>query len=310
MKKILIFIFCSLFLFSCSWEKSTEKGLENTNSKKINITTSIVPLASITNYIWWEKVKVDSVVPVWISPHGFDLKAEQMVWIEKSDLIIYVWLEHIDWFLDKVIPKEKSLKVSDWISLLEAQDHHDEEEWHEEENHQEEEHSIDWHIWTSGENTKIIAEKITQQLAKISPENASLFQENYKNLVKEIDETINNFKNEVSWKKINNFIIFHDAYNYLFKEIWVEQDKKHIFQKSVLSDPNGKEMKELIDDIKNLNIKTAFKEPQLNDGNLQKLSNEYDIKILELNPLWNNIEASWYIENLKNNLENLKNIYE
>lgn len=314
MKKFIIFIFASLFLFSCSWENMNqeilpeESKVNTQKSEQINVITSIVPIASIANYIWWDKVLVNSLVPAWVSPHGFDMKAEQMIELENSDLVISVWLEHIDWFLDKAIWNKNILKVSEGIELLEwSEDSHENEEWHEEEN---EEHSLDPHTWTSWENAKIIAWKIKDELSNISPENKEIFEENYENFMSEIDKTINDFKSDINWKTQNNFIIFHDAYNYLFNEIWLDETKKHVFQSNVLSDPSSSEMKELTDEINELNIKTAYKEPQLNDSNLQKLADEYDISIFILDPLWTDTSKDWYISNLENNLENLKNIYE
>jgi ABC-type Zn uptake system ZnuABC Zn-binding protein ZnuA len=44
-------------------------------------------------------------------------------------------------------------------------------------------------------------------------------------------------------------------------------------------------MKKLQDKIKLLNIKTVFKEPQFNDSNLQKFAEEFDLKILILDPI-------------------------
>jgi hypothetical protein len=43
---------------------------------------------------------------------------------------------------------------------------------------------------------------------------------------------------------------------------------------------------------------------------LKKFANEYNLTILNLDPLWKDESAEWYLENLKENLENLKNIYE
>jgi hypothetical protein len=43
---------------------------------------------------------------------------------------------------------------------------------------------------------------------------------------------------------------------------------------------------------------------------LKKFANEYNLNILDLDPLWKDISKNWYIENLKKNLENLEKIYE
>jgi len=53
----------------------------------------------------------------------------------------------------------------------------------------------------------------------------------------------------IKGKKQADFIVFHDAYNYLFKELNIDNTKKHIFRSNVLSDPNSNDIKELIDKI-------------------------------------------------------------
>lgn len=283
----------------------------------IKIETSIIPLASLTNYIGWGFVEVKSIVPAWVSPHGYDLKPEQMVDIAESDLVIYLDLEHIDGFLDKAISNKDKLVVSEWIELIEWAEHsHEDEEWveeelHEEDEHHEEEgHSVDPHIWNGTKNAIIIAEKITKKLSELSPENKVYFENNLDSLKVELEKVKNDFLVKINGKKQSEFIIFHDAYNYLFDDLWIDSSKRIVFQKSVLSDPNGALMKELIDEIKLHWVKIAYKEPQLSDSNLQKLANEYNLEILILNPLGSDIGKNGYIENYKNNLSALEKTYE
>lgn len=283
----------------------------------IKVETSIIPLGSLTNYIGGDFVEVNSIVPAGVSPHGYDLKPEQMVDIAESDLVIYLDLEHIDGFLDKAISNKDKLVVSKWIELIEWAEHsHEDEEWveeelHEEDEHHEEEgHSVDPHIWNGTKNAIIIAEKITKKLSDLSPENKVYFENNLASLKVELEKVKNDFLVKINGKNQSEFIIFHDAYNYLFDDLWIDSSKRVVFQKSVLNDPNGAEMKELIDEIKLHWVKVAYKEPQLSDSNLQKLSNEYNLEILVLNPLGSDISKNGYIENYKNNLSALEKIYE
>ena len=100
MKKIYIILFIFLFLSSCQNELKNNR-----------INASIVPLASISNYILdWEK-NVEPIIPAGVSPHGFDLKVDEVKNLVDSDLIIYLWIEHIDNFLNKIIDEKKSLNL-------------------------------------------------------------------------------------------------------------------------------------------------------------------------------------------------------
>lgn len=314
-KKIFILIVMSFILFSCN--KDVEKIEKSpTQNKKIEITTSIIPLASIANYIWWDFVEAKALVPSGVSPHVFDLKPNQLIDIEKSDLIVYLNIEHVDWFLNKAIKSHKNvLSVKDGIELLDSAVHKHEEKGHDEHEeewdnkHEKEIHSTDPHIWGSAKNASIIANKILNELVKISPENKVYFEENLKSFKNELDLAKKSFEDKIKGKKENNFIVFHDAYNYLFKELGIKQSNKHIFRKNMLNDPNSSEMKKLIDKIWELDIKIAFKEPQLDASNLKNLASDYNLEIFTLNPLGEDESAKWYIKNYKNNLESIFKIY-
>lgn len=324
MKKILFSLLTLLVITSCTKQEIINEA-NNRKEEKINITTSIIPLASISNYIGWDMVNAKSLVPAWVSAHWYDLKPNQMINIEKSDLVVYLWLEHIDWFLNKALSQNNnSIKVAKDIKLIEWKEHeHENEKEHENEeqykhedennketNNEEETHTIDPHVWTSWKNAIIIAEKITNKLIEIDNKNADYYKNNFKKFSSELNLIKNNFIEKHKELKQKEFIIFHEAYNYLFEELNIKQENKLVFQKNVLSDPNSKEIKNLIDEINLHWINIAYKEPQLNNSNLQMISDKYDIKIKILNPLWDDDSKHWYINNYKKNLTNLEYIYE
>lgn len=309
MKKIFILIVIVLTLISCNNSQNNLSNIkkEEEMNEKIKITTSIIPLASLVNYVGWKFVEAKPLVPAWVSPHGFDLKPNQMIDIQNSDLIVYLWFDHIDWFLNKSIEWKNILLASSWIKLMEwseDDEHHNGEELgdHKYEN--------DPHIWTSAENALIIAKNIENKLIKLYPENKDYFENNYKNLENELLSEKQNFLDNITGKTQSEFIVFHDAYNYLFKELAIDSSKKLVFQTNILSDPDSAEMKKFIDEITLHWVNIAFKEPQLNDSNLLKLTKEYTIEIDTLDPLWTDFSRDWYINYYKNNLLKLQKIYE
>jgi ABC-type Zn uptake system ZnuABC Zn-binding protein ZnuA len=75
MKKLFILFVLIFVLASCNAEKETNNNIQTTNVEKITeitdkkeeklkIVTSIIPLASITNYVGGEYVEAISLVPV------------------------------------------------------------------------------------------------------------------------------------------------------------------------------------------------------------------------------------------------------
>lgn len=273
-----------------------------------NITTSIVPLASLAHTIGWTSVEVTNLVPAWVSPHNFDLSPKQVQQIVNSDLLISLGLEHIDGFLEDIPWSTWGLRVSNGIELIEEWEvlklnQHDSHDDHDS-------HHADPHIWTGPENAKIIAKKITNAFIELDASKKDYFESNYDKLSLSIDDTVASFKKNTSWKTLANFIVFHDAYNYLFSDLGIESSKKTIFRSNVLTNPNASEIKEILDQIKNQNIKYIFTEPQFNDGNVLQFAKKHNLEILVLDPLGDNISDSGYLNTLESNLKNLEKIYE
>lgn len=317
--KIILVLFLATFIVSCAEKNSTKT--ENTTwsstiveNKKIKVVWSINPITSIVNYIWDTEVEAENIVPAWVSPHHFELTPQNLVSLEKAEIVFSIWLEHIDWFLDKNENKNK-VKLADWIELLEATEHsheeeHDDHHDEEKENHSEEEtHDKDPHIWLSEKNLKIISEKIANKLSEIKPEKKEIFQKNKEKFDEEIKNIFENFRKENKGKNPNEFIVFHDAYNYLLQSLEISENKKIVFSENVSAEIDANHLKELLDEIKKHNIKIIFKEPQFNSSQIENLALENNLKIFILDPIWADSSKNWFINNLKKNLENLKNIY-
>ena len=170
MKKIFILSVLLFGLFSCNnnqkintsengeAEKNNvvEKNVaeNNVENQKIKVVTSIIPLASIVNYIWWDYVSVWNIVWAWVEPHEFSLSIPGMTKIKKSDLVVSIWLENMDWFLDKAIVWKDYLKLSTWIKLVDLAEEDKEEG---DDNHGIEKNP---HIWNSFTDAEVIAKKL------------------------------------------------------------------------------------------------------------------------------------------------------
>ena len=340
MKKIFILTSLLLTLTACNTPATNIDEVQTATwaESKLQITTSIIPIASITNTIGWDFVDTTPLVPAGVSPHNFDIKTNQMVDIQNSDLVIYLWLDHIDGFLREAITQKDVLIPTEWIEFLESDwehDHeehsehkdeheHEDEESHEEneeheeyneENHEWEEHDeheyeTDPHVWTSWKNALIIAKNIQNYLSKLQPENTQIFADNYDAFESQLNTVENIFNDSVAWKEQKYFIAFHDAYNYLLEDLEVDSSKKLVFQKNVLTDPNSAEMKELLEEIELHDIKIAYLEPQIDDSNFKSILWEYNITTYTLDPLGTDSSAQGYFEYYKDNLLALQRLYD
>ncbi len=302
----------------------------------IVITSSILPISSIVNAIGGEFVDVNNIIPAGVSPHGFDMSARQRAEIEDSELVFMTWLDHIDGFLEKSVSEDVQIHLADGMELIEieshdhsdhedeyddhAEDEHDDhwdehsdtEEHHDDEEHAEHEddHNSDPHVWLGKDNIIVIAKKIELKLAEKLPSESEYFSNNREIFESELNAIYDEFTGNIAWKAPQEFIVFHDAYNYLFESIGLDSNFKISFSENVLHDTGTAHMKELIDEINLHGIKHIFKEPQFSDTNINTLIDEFNLWVYTLDPLGTDASADGYLTNLRNNLESLINIYE
>ena len=295
----------------------------------ITVSSSIIPLSSVINTVGWDYVEVNNIIPAWVSPHGFDLSVKQMLQVEKSEIVFLTWLEHIDGFLEKAVEEERQVHLADGIELLESSrhDHHEEDEHHDNEyegnNHSEDEHKNDHedeegheahdtdpHVWLGKENIIVIANKVRDHLSELMPEQAEYFQANTESFEIELEKIYSDFASQTSGKTPTEFIVFHDAYNYLMQSVGMDLNLKVPFSENILHETGAAHMAELIEEVEIHGVKYVFKEPQFSDGNLQKFVNEYVLELGTLDPLGTDPWASGYIYNIQSNLETLSKVYE
>lgn len=333
MKKSILALLAACILASCGIEKSAEPvvtaDVEETTvtQETISVTSSIMPVSSVINAIGGEYVEVNTIIPAGISPHGFDLSAQDVVAIEDSEIAFIIGLEQIDGFLEKPLANKKHVELAEGMELLEAaahdhsdhgdehdehadEEHHDEDEHDEHEEEEHEEHSVDAHVWLGKDNIIMIAEKVRDELSLILPEQAELFATNTEIFKSELETIYNDFSENTSGKIPREFIVFHDAYNYLIQSAGIDMNLKVPFSENVLHETGTAHMAELIQEIELHGVVNIFSEPQFSDGNVQNFADEYNLTIGILDPLGTDDSASGYLNNLKINLDNLSLIYE
>ena len=187
------------------------------------------------------------------------------------------------------------------------EDEHHEDEHHEDEHHEDEEIFFDPHFWLSLENGKVIATSISTELSRIDPKNKQYYENNLKEFITQADEIKNNYSMAESTQ---DFIIFHEAFNYLFNEFNILDKNVLVLEETAGREPSVWEMKIIIDEINQRDVKTIFKEPQFESKLIETLTSDYQLELYILDPLWNSIEKNGYFDTIQSNLDNLKNIYE
>ena len=278
----------------------------------VNAVVSVLPQKTFLKAIGGDKVNITLMVKPGNSPHTYEPKPSQMRDISKADVYFSIGVEFEKVWLAKFINQNKKMKVvniSDKINKMLMKEHHHEEheEHHEEHADHHEEHeehhskkeSFDPHVWTSPDNVRIIAKNILDNLIKIDKVNEEYYEENYDRFLELIENTDRKIKNTLKdVKRDAKFMVFHPAWGYFAKQYCLTQ----IAIEKEGKTPKPKEIIELINDAKRLNIKAILTAPEFSDKVAKQIAKELNIPVIKISPL--NPKWSKNLINLAKAIEN------
>ncbi|MGW7904948.1 metal ABC transporter solute-binding protein, Zn/Mn family [Staphylococcus xylosus] len=241
MRKSIILIMACVVVVMLSACGNINKG-ENkdvSSKNKLKIYTTVFAFQSFTEQIGGKYVDVESIYPPGADMHTFEPTQKEMVNIAKGDLFIYSNQE-----MDPVAKKiagsinNKDLKLAlaanfthDDLVVNHEHDHehegheHDHEhEGHEHEGHEHEEGSEDPHVWLDPVLNKKMVKSIKDDLAKKDPQHKDYYENNYKQVVNDLDNINQRLTEVTEHPKRDTVVISHDSIGYLANRYGFKQE--------------------------------------------------------------------------------------
>lgn len=323
-KKIHLFLsmLFVLFLVACNSEDVQETEQGSKESGKLTIFTTIYPLQYFTERIGADIVTIKNIVPPGVDAHSVEVDLKTMADLAESDAFIHTGTgleSYADSVVDSVKEKEVLiLNATENVSFIDS----NELETHSEENHEEhgqeieeshdehaEELDIDPHVWLDPERSIIMAENIMNALVKLQPENKEKFEANFADLKSDLEELDKEFENMVNQSKTKTFIVSHSAYGYWEDAYGLKQIG--ISGLSPTNEPSQKQLVDVIELVKENNLKYIFFEPNLTNKISEIVKNETGTETLNLHNLEaitdENIENKEdYFDLMKENIQGLQ----
>ncbi|MBG3874635.1 metal ABC transporter solute-binding protein, Zn/Mn family [Staphylococcus xylosus] len=236
MRKSIILIMACVVVVMLSACGNINKG-ENkdvSSKNKLKIYTTAFAFQSFTEQIGGKYVDVESIYPPGADMHTFEPTQKEMVNIAKGDLFIYSNQE-----MDPVAKKiagsinNKDLKLAlaanfTHDDLVVNHEHEHEHEGHEhdnvEEGHDHEEGSEDPHIWLDPVLNKKMVKSIKDDLAKKDPQHKDYYENNYKQVVNDLDNINQRLTEVTEHPKRDTVVISHDSIGYLANRYGFKQE--------------------------------------------------------------------------------------
>ena len=266
MKKLTLFILSAMLMLS-----GCGAGRENVTEKssKLCVYTSFYAMYDFAKLIGGDRIDVYSMCPSSSEPHDYEPKTSDMAKLSEADVFIYSGMGMESW-AEKTV---SSLKSSS-LKVVEASD-----------NIPYTAENYDPHVW-------------------LNPENADYYNANFKDCKEKTEKLINDYKTAAASFKDRNVVVAHAAYGYLCDAFNLNQTS--IENASGEGEPSPARMAEIIDFVKNNNIKYIFSQELEATKTVEAVAKETGAEILSLNPFEGDDSGADYFTVMEENLEVLK----
>ena len=286
-KKILIVILIIIFAIGLAvWSLSNKK--EVVEDENLKIVTSFYPIYIMTANIT-QNVPGVEVVNMTESNvgclHDYTISTTDMKKVEKADIYIQSGLG-LESFMNKIISAYPKLNVIDSSMNIS--------------NRIQDENEINPHIWTSLENYIKQVETICQKLCEYDNKNAEIYKANCETYLQKINQEKQKYETELQKLNGAKVICLNEGLEYLLKELKMQVTQVETnHEESTMS---AETLKNLIEKMKNENIKIIVVDKDDNIKNAETLANETGAKIYKLDSgLTGEINDNAYIDKLEAN---------
>ncbi|HPG38084.1 MAG TPA: metal ABC transporter substrate-binding protein [bacterium] len=300
-KKIKLFfhpviVFSAFLLLISACSRQIETGQD-----KILVAASIEPVTDFVRQVGGDYVEVFTVIPPNTDPHTFELKPELLVKISESRMLVINGIG-LEYWADKIKASvnRKDFMLVDTslgVTIIEESDleHGDDEAVH---------HPLgNPHIWLNPQNAIIQVNNIKDALILADSVHAQVYRANAEQYIKLLQEVDAEFSREISSWKVKKFVCYHPAWEYFSRHYGLVQAA--VIQKSPGFEPGPREVADIIETIKELQVKAIFTEAQIPDRLTQSIAQEGKISVISLDPIGSYIHIANYIDMMKYNIRQM-----
>jgi len=149
---------------------------------------------------------------------------------------------------------------------------------------------LDPHIWLSPEFVHKIARNIYKGLAKLDPENKSIYQANLDAFIAEVVKVDGDIRKELTVVPGNKrtFMVFHPSWGYFAHQYGLKQVAIEAEGKS----PSPRDLVEIVEHGRELGVSVVFVQPQFSARSAKVIASEIGAQVVPLDPLGLNWDSN------------------
>lgn len=264
---------------------------------EVRVLTSIKPLQLIAAAVQQGAGRPDVLLPPGASPHHFALRPSDVRRVADVDLLYWVGPD-LEGFLPRVLAgrDKPSVAVQELPGMILRHfgqavhgddEHHDE---HDDHDHDHRPGSLDAHLWLLPANARVIAAKMTADLAAADPANAALYQTNLQAFEQRLDALDGRLKTRLAPLAGKPFFVFHQAFDYFESAYGLQH--VGVFTAASEVQPGARHVAAMRERLKATGPACVFSEPPLRPRLAETLSAGLPVRLAELDAL--GVEAGSY----------------
>lgn len=244
------------------------------NAAEARILVSNKPLALIAAATYPAE-QIDILVPDGMSPHDYSLRPSDIGKIRQADKILWAG-DHVEPFLAKFAMEDSGTEWLDATELMQEMKLY----------------GSDPHVWLSPE----LAIALSERIAGWNPTDVAQAKKDHQIFAAELTKLVANSKAQLAPLKGTGFFVFHQAYDYWFQAIDIEQ--LGAFTLSPERKPGARHIQNMRNQLQNDEVSCILSEPQFSPALINTVVNGLPIKQGELDPLAGSskLTPSAYIE--------------
>lgn len=244
----LMFVIVALLIAACGRQE------EPMPVKKINVVSTVAPITSIVENIAGDKVRVTGIIPEGINSHTFEPVPTDIKILAAADLLI---LNGLELEIPTLKLAKANMKQSARILLLgdktiTEQDYIYDFSFPKSHGHP------NPHLWLNPQYVARYAVLVRDELVRIDPDNKSGYEQNaaaYLQRLETLDQAIEQAVQTIP-ESNRRLLTYHDSWPYFARRYGFEIIGA--VQPSDFSDPSPREVKRLIDQIRNEKVPAVF----------------------------------------------------
>lgn len=268
-----------LALLGCSGAKKRTIG---------SIVVSIYPYELLVKQIVGDSLEVRTLIPPASSPHTYSPKPSAIRALAQADLVISNGYG-LETNLQQAFASkgDKHIRIEDLLSSMSSV-----------------EPETNPHVWLSPRKLTLITVLLADQLQNRFPALKSTIAKNAAQLISELSALNLRIMQERSTFTKTPVITWHDSFHYFLQDYKIED--LGAVQSSPGKEPTARELSDIGALIKANGIKVLYTEPQMSDKAAKVLANEFDLQLVELDPMGRIFAPSTILDVILNNWEGLK----